>query len=133
MHRPWFLLAGLGLSTLAAGCCMCDAPYDYCGPTFLARPGEECVSDARMNSAFTPYVPYAVGHPTEVIEGVPPGATFEAAPAEAGRTEADSPSDAMPRPTFEPTAPTPAPAPAAGGLDPMTTRAPMGRPVSLRR
>jgi hypothetical protein len=55
MRRKLLLLAGLSLSFLATGCCLCDAPYDYCGPTFLGGPCEECVTDARMNSVFTPY------------------------------------------------------------------------------
>lgn len=55
MHCKLLRLAGLSLAFWATGCCMCDAPYDYCGPTFLGGPCEECVTDARMNSAFTPY------------------------------------------------------------------------------
>ena len=54
MARRGWALAGLTTSLLAAGCCHCAAPYDYCQPTFLAQPGECCQPDARMNSAFCP-------------------------------------------------------------------------------
>jgi hypothetical protein len=39
--------------TLAAGCCMCAAPYDYCAPTFTGQCGEDCRPHARVNSAFS--------------------------------------------------------------------------------
>ena len=68
MHSKLLLLAALAVIGSGAGCCMCDAPYDYCGPTFLGAPGEECVTDARMNSVFTPYPGPPAGH---VVHGPP--------------------------------------------------------------
>jgi hypothetical protein len=131
MHRSWLLLAVVPLTTLAAGCCMCDAPYDYCGPTFLARPGEECCSDVRMNSAFTPYPAY-VDVPVEgMIEGVAPAVPGEASPSDAP----PNPAHAMPpdgtQPNVGPGVPSVnSPAPAESES---TTAAPRNRPVSLRR
>ncbi len=68
------VLAGVMLAVLlwstGSGCCMCRAPYDYCGPTFSGC-GDACWSHERMGSAFTSYAP-----------GEPEGEPAEAAPAE---------------------------------------------------
>ena len=55
MYRTRLKMSGLAIAFWATGCCMCDAPYDYCNPTFLGGPCDECVIDARRNSAFTPF------------------------------------------------------------------------------
>ena len=107
---------------------MCDAPYDYCGPTFLARPGEECVSDARMNSAFTPSMPYVAGQPVEVVEGVVDETMLESSPSDVPRLQPE----AGARPDLQPQSPA-APTPAPQGSDPTTTQTQRDRPVSLRR
>ncbi len=44
------VVAALGVT--GSGCCVCRAPYDYCGPTFSGC-GDECWSHARAGSAFT--------------------------------------------------------------------------------
>jgi hypothetical protein len=137
MHRQLAAWAALSLIASAAGCCMCDAPYDYCGPTFLGRPGEECVTDARMNSAFTPYVPF-VAVSGEVVEGgvVAPEAVEPGTPSGADES---SPSDVPPQQSpangleLDPRTPS-VPAPAPRASEPTTTtQGPRGRPVSLRR
>ena len=141
MHRTLTAWAGLGLLTLASGCCMCDAPYDYCGPTFLAAPGEECVCDARVNSAFTPYLPVD-GY--GLIEGaLPPGAVPGPVPPGAvpgGVPEAPTPPVDPAAPMLEadpalpdmgPSAPGSPSTPAQGEAPPSMTR--RDRAVSFRR
>lgn len=42
------------LTTLSLGCCMCDAPYDYCYPPYAGDGcGDRCRTHERINSAFT--------------------------------------------------------------------------------
>jgi hypothetical protein len=52
---------------------MCDAPYDYCGPTYHGDPCEYC-ADARMNSAFTPF-PYVGGTEEAAPQSMAPAAS----------------------------------------------------------
>ena len=83
---------------LAAGCCHCAAPYDYCQPTFLADPSECCQPDARMNSVFNPMQVAAGGGPLMadgemVSPGVPtPANSRPAQPPDSS----GSPSDMLP-------------------------------------
>lgn len=138
MHRKLLLLAVVPLTTLAAGCCMCDAPYDYCGPTFLARPGEECCSDVRMNSAFAPYPVYAGPPEGVVIEGVAPATP--GTPNATEMPEEASPSD-TPRPTLPPDTQVPSvrsnepsvSAPISTEAETAASPSPRGRPISFRR
>ena len=126
MHRKLFLLAGVGIISWTTGCCMCDAPYDYCGPTFLGGPCGECVTDARMNSVFNPYpTPYAAG---PIIEG-PDGPIDQ--PVLQQTNEPPAPPNATP----DVEAPAPAPVPAAPPmtLPRSTTQAPRARSVSTPR
>lgn len=121
MHRKLLLLSGLILALHSSGCCMCDAPYDYCGPTFLGGPCEECLPDARMNSAFTPYPGPLAG---EVIhEGSVPQSVLQPADPDA------SPVPGSP----EMETPMQAPAPLPGSLPPSTTQGPRARSVSVER
>lgn len=56
------------LTTLSLGCCMCDAPYDYCYPPYAGGGcGDHCRTHERINSAFTGPMP-AEG---ENYEGMP--------------------------------------------------------------
>ena len=40
----------IGLVAMAAGCRMCDNPYDYCGPTFVGGCYQQCCPTARAGS-----------------------------------------------------------------------------------
>lgn len=52
MLRPFAPLLAC-LTTLSLGCCMCDAPHDYCYPTYAGECGDHCRTHERINSAFT--------------------------------------------------------------------------------
>jgi hypothetical protein len=122
MHRKFFSLSGLGLAFWAAGCCMCDAPYDYCGPTFLGGPCTECVTDARMNSVFNPY-------PDAYYGDVVPGPPVEQSVLQpAGQPPVPDPN--APTPDVEAPAPMPD---APSALPPTTTQGPSSRAISLPR
>jgi hypothetical protein len=55
--------AAIGLTLVSAGCCMCDSPHDYCGPTFLGGCGEPCMEFERYGSAISNgHCPYHCGH-----------------------------------------------------------------------
>ncbi len=54
MVRTRLVLALSLLACAAAGCTMCQSPYDYCGPTFTGQPGEPCCPDARAGSILSP-------------------------------------------------------------------------------
>jgi hypothetical protein len=125
MHRKLLLPAGLSLVFWATGCCLCDAPYDYCGPTFLGGPCEECVTDARMNSVFDPY-PGPLGG--EVIhEGPYQHSVLDAA----GPQPVPPPADQSPD-VDAPMSP-PGPPPGPSPLPPSTTQAPRGRSIKIER
>jgi hypothetical protein len=60
MARTCLALGVLALGLISTGCCMCDAPYDYCGPVYTGGPcGPCCLENERIGSAFTG--PYAMG------------------------------------------------------------------------
>lgn len=124
MHRKLFLLSGLSLVLWGAGCCMCDAPYDYCGPTFLGGPCTECVTDARMNSVFNPYPGPFVG---EVVPGGPPD---QSVLQESGEPNA-APADAQP--DVEAPPPMPAVPATPRTLPPNTTQVPHSPADSIQR
>lgn len=112
MHRKLLKAAGMGLAVWTTGCCMCDAPYDYCGPTFLGGPCEYWTVDARVNSAFTPHPGLYHG---EYVEGdVPPQSVLQS-------PEADAPTDSLEPPPMPPPQPSPSP----------TTQAPRARSISV--
>lgn len=131
MHCKLIAWAGLLFAACSAGCCMCDAPYDYCGPTFLAEPGQDCYCDARMNSVFTPYAPYGGNgeyYDGEYVEGDAMHAPQ--VPTPAGPPDDGSPSDA---PTNVPNMQPPAPPTVPIAPQPGTTQTHRSRPVAFRR
>ena len=67
MSRVCYFAAVVALSALSSGCCMCDAPYDYCGPTFLGDDCDQCMTDERVGSVLSG------SHMGEVVydEGMP--------------------------------------------------------------
>jgi hypothetical protein len=91
MHRKLLLLFGVTLGLSGAGCCMCDAPYDYCGPLFQGG-CDDCAPDARMNSAFAPYGgPYGGGHEPAPHAIVQPAEQVPAPEPAAPATEMQTP------------------------------------------
>ena len=76
------------LTTLSLGCCMCDAPDDYCYPTYSGDCGDHCRTHERINSMFT-----------------------GPALAEGEYHEMPSSIDSSVQPTMQPTMPTPGPEP----------------------
>ncbi len=119
MQRPLLRLSGLALFFWATGCCLCDAPYDYCGPTFM---GGDCVTDARMNSAFNPMPGPGTG---EIVHAHEPQSVLESQSGEQTDTAPQATPSDIPSPTPMPTAPR-APVPT-------TTQGPRGRSVSADR
>ena len=54
MSRLWMAGFMLGLLGLSSGCCMCNAPYDYCGPVYADYVDDPCMLiDERYGSAFS--------------------------------------------------------------------------------
>lgn len=51
MFRGMFALIGFWLLAASSGCRMCQSPYDYCGPMFGNRCGEDCLCFERVGSA----------------------------------------------------------------------------------
>jgi hypothetical protein len=68
MARTSLACVVLALGLMSMGCCMCDAPYDYCGPVYTGGPcGPCCLENERIGSAFTG--PYATeGMPGEYFD-----------------------------------------------------------------
>lgn len=120
MHRKLLLLTALTFG-LATGCCMCDAPYDYCGPLFQGGPYDDCAPDARMNSVFMPYAgPYGDGH---VEEGAVPHSIVQP-PEQVSTPDPAPPSSEMETAPEQPTVPR--------QLAPNMTRDPRFRSISER-
>jgi hypothetical protein len=123
MQRTLFRLSGLAFAFWTTGCCLCDAPYDYCGPTFMGGPGEECVTGARMNSAFNP-MPGAWGG--DVVQEA-------AEPQSVLQPQSDEPGDTAPQ-AMPPDMQSPMPMPTAPRAPvPTTTQGPRARSVSVER
>jgi hypothetical protein len=100
----------IGLALISTGCCMCDSPYDYCGPTFLGECGEPCMCHERYGSAISDghcgFYCHAGGCQEcgEVIEG-PTEAEPEETPSEMYYEEGAAPmAAARPRTACRPSA-----------------------------
>jgi hypothetical protein len=92
-------LAGIAfaclIATLATGCCMCAAPYDYCAPTFTGQCGDDCRPHARVNSAFS-YGPGVYGYGTELAAVEDPVMSDGAGELPSGESAAELTPDPMP-------------------------------------
>src|SRR5687767_12548668 len=122
MQRTMFRMSALALAFWATGCCMCDAPYDYCGPTYCGGPCDYC-ADARFNSAFNPMPGPWTG---EAVQDAPQ-------PQSVLQQHGDEPTDMSPQ--AAPTdIPDPMPMPTAPRAPvPTTTQGPRTRAVSVER
>ena len=69
MRGAKWLVLGLFCGLSAAGCCMCDHPYDFCGPTNVDG---ESFAFTRRGSALSYGAAY--GAPAEYVEEVPAAA-----------------------------------------------------------
>lgn len=74
MLRGTFALFVCCLLSALSGCRMCQSPYDYCGPMFGNRCGEDCLCYERVGSAIQgpslyEYLPGAAGGEGEMIPG----------------------------------------------------------------
>lgn len=100
MVRAQLVLAFSMLAIAAAGCTMCDSPYDYCGPTFTGQAGEPCCPNARAGSVLSPpldtvgeseLAPSETPTATEKEPSPTPAAAPKPQPAPSGRITARRP------------------------------------------
>lgn len=69
MSRTWIAGVIVALAAFSSGCCMCSAPYDYCGPTYTGCDDVPCLIDERVGSAFNGwYDAEQAGYEEEVHE-----------------------------------------------------------------
>jgi hypothetical protein len=103
MTRTSLAIGALTLALFSAGCCMCDAPYDYCGPVYTGGPcGPCCLENERIGSAFTG--PYAMTEYGEPIDGqiIEEGGSIETMPEVDPADESDAYYDARKMAEAEP-------------------------------
>jgi hypothetical protein len=80
MRRTCLAGCFAALLAAAAGCTMCDHPYDYCGPTFTGECGQTCNPLARAGSILSPPVEITTSGGTAAASEVQPAPAGTAAP-----------------------------------------------------
>jgi hypothetical protein len=110
MRRTCLAACFAALLAAAAGCTMCDHPYDYCGPTYTGECGQTCNPLARAGSILSP--------PVDITTSGGTPAASEAQPAPAGTAAPEAPAAEQTPPATESRSATPY---RAGRAKPATT------------